>query len=68
LLNFQLTFLLYNNRAILETEIIKCGLPEAKRPTEEENKTDIEDCIKKLEQNDETLKDINLNNMKVDDH
>lgn len=33
-------------------------------PDEPENETDVEDCIKRLERDDATLEEININNMK----
>jgi hypothetical protein len=45
--------------------VVKSGLPQATRPSEPENRTDIDECIQRLQQNDSTLTDINLNNMKV---
>lgn len=33
-------------------------------PDEGENETDVEDCIKRLEEDDETLTEVNINNMK----
>ncbi|VDP44190.1 unnamed protein product [Soboliphyme baturini] len=47
-----------------DSSVVKCGLPEHVRPSDPENKTDVDECISKLEQNDPTLTEINLNNMK----
>uniref|UniRef100_A0A0N5A7V7 Tropomodulin n=1 Tax=Syphacia muris TaxID=451379 RepID=A0A0N5A7V7_9BILA len=43
---------------------VKSSLPEQTRPTEPDNDTDVDASIERLQQNDETLKEINLNNMK----
>ncbi|VDM79058.1 unnamed protein product [Strongylus vulgaris] len=43
---------------------VKSSLPEQTRPTEPDNDTDVDQCIQKLMENDEALKEINLNNMK----
>ncbi|CCD63654.1 Tropomodulin [Caenorhabditis elegans] len=53
-------------RILMETDQtpIKCSLPEQTRPTEPENEVDVDQCIKKLLDNDPSLKEINLNNMK----
>ena len=45
---------------------VKSSLPEQTRPTEPDNDTDVEKCIQRLLDNDPTLKEINLNNMKVE--
>lgn len=45
--------------------VVKCGLPQSVRPSDPENKTDVETCISMLLQNDPSLTEINLNNMKV---
>lgn len=44
---------------------IKCSLPPQTRPSEPDNDTDVEQCIRKLQANDPNLTQINLNNMKV---
>ncbi len=44
---------------------VKSSLPEQVRPTEPDNETDVDDCITRLTKNDPSLKEINLNNMKV---
>ncbi|ULT86119.1 hypothetical protein L3Y34_006065 [Caenorhabditis briggsae] len=53
-------------RILMETDQtpIKCSLPEQTRPTEPDNEVDVDQCIKKLLDNDPSLKEINLNNMK----
>ncbi|KAL6730470.1 hypothetical protein Aduo_001445 [Ancylostoma duodenale] len=33
-------------------------------PDEPDNETDVDDCIKRLEENDEDMKEVNINNMK----
>jgi tropomodulin len=43
--------------------IVKAYMPRIV-PDEPENMTDVEDCLKRLEQNDETLEEVNINNMK----
>ncbi|CAI4224655.1 unnamed protein product [Auanema sp. JU1783] len=43
---------------------VKSSLPEQTRPSEPENDTDVEQCIRRLNDNDPTLKEVNLNNMK----
>ncbi|CAI5450830.1 unnamed protein product [Caenorhabditis angaria] len=43
---------------------IKCSLPEQTRPTEPDNEVDVDSCIRKLLDNDPSLKEVNLNNMK----
>jgi hypothetical protein len=44
---------------------VKCSLPPQTRPSEPDNDTDVEQCIRKLQANDPNLTQINLNNMKV---
>ncbi|CAI2353318.1 unnamed protein product [Caenorhabditis sp. 36 PRJEB53466] len=53
-------------RILMETDQtpIKCSLPEQTRPTEPDNEVDVDQCIRKLLDNDPSLKEINLNNMK----
>ncbi|KAF1752266.1 hypothetical protein GCK72_018820 [Caenorhabditis remanei] len=53
-------------RILMETDQtpIKCSLPEQTRPTEPDNEIDVDQCIRKLLDNDPSLKEINLNNMK----
>uniref|UniRef100_A0A914DE82 Tropomodulin n=1 Tax=Acrobeloides nanus TaxID=290746 RepID=A0A914DE82_9BILA len=43
---------------------VKCSLPPQTRPSEPDNDTDVEQCIRKLQANDPNLTQINLNNMK----
>ncbi|CAD6187043.1 unnamed protein product [Caenorhabditis auriculariae] len=43
---------------------IKSSLPEQTRPSEPDNDTDVDNCIRKLLDNDPSLKEVNLNNMK----
>ncbi|CAB3398155.1 unnamed protein product [Caenorhabditis bovis] len=43
---------------------VKCSLPEQTRPTEPDNEVDVDVCIRKLLDNDPSLKEVNLNNMK----
>ncbi|KAK0411229.1 hypothetical protein QR680_005551 [Steinernema hermaphroditum] len=43
---------------------VKSSLPEQTRPTEPDNDTDVDDSIRRLQENDPNLKAINLNNMK----
>ncbi|XGW03643.1 hypothetical protein V3C99_015094 [Haemonchus contortus] len=43
---------------------VKCSLPEQSRPTEPDNDTDVEQCVQRLLDNDPTLKEVNMNNMK----
>ena len=45
--------------------VVKSSLPPQVRPTEPDNETDVDDCINRLQKNDPSLKEINLNNMKV---
>ncbi len=47
------------------SKAVKSSLPEQSRPTEPDNETDVDDCTTRLLKNDPSLKDINLNNMKV---
>lgn len=46
-------------------EPVKSSLPAQTRPTEPDNDTDVDASIERLQRNDPTLKEINLNNMKV---
>lgn len=46
-------------------EPIKSSLPQQTRPTEPDNDTDVDNCIRRLLKNDPKLVEINLNNMKV---
>ncbi|KAK6039829.1 hypothetical protein COOONC_22666, partial [Cooperia oncophora] len=43
---------------------VKSSLPEQTRPTEPDNDTDVEQCVQRLLDNDPTLKEVNMNNMK----
>ncbi len=45
--------------------VVKSGLPEQVRPNEPDNDTDVEKCIQRLKDNDPSLTEVNLNNMKV---
>ncbi|KAL1228566.1 Tropomodulin [Trichinella spiralis] len=47
-----------------DPEVVKCGLPDVKRPSEPENDTDIGQCIVDLQNNKESVVEINVNNMK----
>ncbi|CDW56258.1 hypothetical protein TTRE_0000453301 [Trichuris trichiura] len=47
-----------------ENEVVKCGLPEQVRPSDPDNKTDVDECTSRLLANDPTLLEVNLNNMK----
>ncbi|KAI6186540.1 hypothetical protein M3Y98_00143800 [Aphelenchoides besseyi] len=47
-----------------EDEPIKSSLPQQTRPTEPDNDTNIDDSIRRLQQNDPKLVKVNLNNMK----
>ncbi|KRZ68982.1 Tropomodulin, partial [Trichinella papuae] len=47
-----------------DPEVVKCGLPDVKRPSEPENDTDIGQCIMDLQNNKESVVEINVNNMK----
>ncbi|KFD69920.1 hypothetical protein M514_17779 [Trichuris suis] len=47
-----------------ENEVVKCGLPEQVRPSDPDNKTDVDECTSRLLANDPTLVEVNLNNMK----
>lgn len=44
---------------------VKSSLPEQTRPCEPDNDTDVDRCIQQLLNNDPSLKEVNLNNMKV---
>ena len=46
-------------------QVVKSGLLPTTRPSEPENKTDVDECIGRLRADDPTLTEINLNNMKV---
>ncbi|KAK6018274.1 Tropomodulin [Ostertagia ostertagi] len=46
------------------TAPVKSSLPEQTRPTEPDNDTDVEQCVQRLLDNDPTLKEVNMNNMK----
>uniref|UniRef100_A0A1I7XFQ7 Tropomodulin n=1 Tax=Heterorhabditis bacteriophora TaxID=37862 RepID=A0A1I7XFQ7_HETBA len=46
------------------TAPVKSSLPEQTRPTEPDNDTDVDKCVQRLLDNDPTLKEVNLNNMK----
>ncbi|PAV79043.1 hypothetical protein WR25_17828 [Diploscapter pachys] len=43
---------------------VKSSLPEQTRPCEPDNDTDVDRCIQQLLNNDPSLKEVNLNNMK----
>ncbi|PIO53937.1 hypothetical protein TELCIR_24711, partial [Teladorsagia circumcincta] len=43
---------------------VKSSLPDQTRPTEPDNDTDVEQCVQRLLDNDPTLKEVNMNNMK----
>ncbi|KAI3421985.1 hypothetical protein GPALN_012522 [Globodera pallida] len=45
-------------------EPVKSSLPQQTRPTEPDNDTDVDWCVQRLLNNDPTLVEINLNNMK----
>uniref|UniRef100_A0A5S6Q1A5 E3 ubiquitin-protein ligase n=1 Tax=Trichuris muris TaxID=70415 RepID=A0A5S6Q1A5_TRIMR len=47
-----------------ENQVVKCGLPEQVRPSDPDNKTDVDDCTSRLLANDPALVEVNLNNMK----
>lgn len=47
------------------TAPVKSSLPEQTRPSEPDNDTDVEQCVQRLLDNDPSLKEVNMNNMKV---
>ncbi|VDL81718.1 unnamed protein product [Nippostrongylus brasiliensis] len=46
------------------TAPVKSSLPEQTRPSEPDNDTDVDQCVQRLLDNDPTLKEVNMNNMK----
>ncbi len=50
---------------ISEEGPVKSGLLPPQRGSEPENETNVNECIKRLMENDQKLTEINLNNMKV---